>query len=287
MKTVFNNSEICHVYAKQSQNEGRAGSIFFHKTKIYSYGHHFCMGNVIGPGRIILTDRSYSNTTHRHQSKLEYAINHFERAYLPYPEYRAFNSDNVKVFNNRFNDLFLIIGNKRKKETTKQNALSDIKRLINNIELSAQWTNDKLKQTSPENRKLAQFIKAGKNATDLLVLSEKIAENKRKETEKQKADRAKKVKAWLKGENTEIWFYDSVLLRLITEDDQNFVQTSKGAKVSERSAKLLYSLIKAGKDIKGHNIDGYTVIGINGVLSIGCHKIDTKEVSRFAKLMKW
>ena len=46
-------------------------------------------------------------------------------------------------------------------------------------------------------------------------------------------------------------------------------------------------MIKAGKDIKGHKIDGYTVIGLNGVLTIGCHKIERKEIDRFAKSQNW
>jgi len=287
MKTVFSNSEVCHVYAKQTQIEGRGNNIFFHNAKIYSYGDHFCMGNIIAPGKIILTDRSYSNTTAKHKNYLSYAVNHFDRVYLPYPDAPVFGLNNIDSLNRQFDSLFTIIGNKRKKESTKNEALADIKRLIENTEKAATWTNAKLKQVSPETRKLAQFIKAGKNATDLLVLSEKITENKRKESEKVKRERAAKVKKWLKGENVDIWFSDSVLLRLITEDGQNFVQTSKNAKVSETSAKVLYKMIQAGKDIKGHNIEGYTVISLNGVLTIGCHKIERKEIERFAKLMNW
>jgi hypothetical protein len=68
---------------------------------------------------------------------------------------------------------------------------------------------------------------------------------------------------------------------------RKIVETTKGARVSYEAAKLLYSMIKAGKDIKGHNIDGYTVISLNGVLKIGCHEIPREEVDRFAKLMNW
>lgn len=65
------------------------------------------------------------------------------------------------------------------------------------------------------------------------------------------------------------------------------VETSKGARVDLDKAKVLFDLIKSGRDIKGFDLDGYTVIGLNGVLTIGCHKIERKEINRFAKLLNW
>jgi hypothetical protein len=56
------------------------------------------------------------------------------------------------------------------------------------------------------------------------------------------------------------------------------IETSQGARVDIDSAKLLYTLIKNGKDIKGHRIGNYTVISLNGVLTIGCHHINTDSM---------
>ena len=58
------------------------------------------------------------------------------------------------------------------------------------------------------------------------------------------------------------------------------METSQGVRVTTDAAKLLYQMIKAKRDIKGHNIDGYTVISINGTLTIGCHKIDMAYVKK-------
>jgi hypothetical protein len=69
--------------------------------------------------------------------------------------------------------------------------------------------------------------------------------------------------------------------------DLHQIETSKGARVSYEAGKLLFARIKAGKDVKGHDIDGYTVISINGVLKIGCHEIEMAEVHRFAKSEGW
>ncbi len=75
----------------------------------------------------------------------------------------------------------------------------------------------------------------------------------------------------------------NALLRL--SDD--VIETSMGARVSVDEGRLLLSMIRAGKDVKGHNIGGYTVIGLNGVLKVGCHEIPRAEIERFAKSQGW
>ena len=65
------------------------------------------------------------------------------------------------------------------------------------------------------------------------------------------------------------------------------METSKGARVSLKAAKVLFKMIKSGKDIKGFDLEGYTVIGLNGVLTIGCHAIERKEINRLAALLNW
>ena len=65
------------------------------------------------------------------------------------------------------------------------------------------------------------------------------------------------------------------------------VETSQSIKITAKEAATLYKLIKAGKDIKGYNIDGFTVTGLNGVLSVGCHKINRKNMEETGeKLLK-
>jgi len=70
-------------------------------------------------------------------------------------------------------------------------------------------------------------------------------------------------------------------------EKEDEAQTSHGAIVPLREAKLLYGMIEAGKPIVGHRIGFYTVISINGVLTIGCHKIEREEIKRFASVMGW
>jgi hypothetical protein len=72
-----------------------------------------------------------------------------------------------------------------------------------------------------------------------------------------------------------------------TENFHKTIETSRGAVVNYDSGKALYDKIRRGQDVRGFNIDGYTVMSLNGVLKIGCHEIERKEIDRFAKSQGW
>ncbi len=52
-----------------------------------------------------------------------------------------------------------------------------------------------------------------------------------------------------------------------------FIETSQRIQINIESAKTLYKLIQNNIDIVGRKIEGYEVLAINGVLTIGCHRI--------------
>lgn len=74
MRTVLKDArEVGHVWAAQSQNEGRAGNIFFRNATIYSYGHHFPMARIYtvtdtGERVALINPNRYSVSTAKHQS---------------------------------------------------------------------------------------------------------------------------------------------------------------------------------------------------------------------------
>jgi hypothetical protein len=80
MKTVFNNSMVCHVWANQSQEHGRNSnnSLYFENDTIYSYGRHFPIAKIVddyfGQPTVLFNQANYSNTTAKHQSDCHYAI---------------------------------------------------------------------------------------------------------------------------------------------------------------------------------------------------------------------
>jgi hypothetical protein len=102
--------------------------------------------------------------------------------------------------------------------------------------------------------------------------------------EKEKAKHKESIKHFLSYKSSAVYYRASEFKEILRiSKDGNFIETSQGAKVSVDAAKVLYLMIQAKRDIKGHNIDGYTVISINGVLTIGCHKIDMKYVHKIGK----
>ena len=78
MRRVFqNNAEVCHKWASQSQEVGRAGNISFDGRVIYSYGHWpMASFDADDPGVVLFRDGSYSSSTGQHQSLVSQAISH-------------------------------------------------------------------------------------------------------------------------------------------------------------------------------------------------------------------
>jgi hypothetical protein len=84
MKTVFNNQELCHVWASQSQKEGRGSHMFFEGPSIFSYGHHFEIARIVKPGTVLFTDRGCSVTTSKHKRYARNAVSHMAVYTVPY-----------------------------------------------------------------------------------------------------------------------------------------------------------------------------------------------------------
>lgn len=69
MKTVFSGDMLFHVWAQNSQGEGRRsdGRVYFDGPTLYSYGRHFALGHVMPDGATLLNSDSYSISTSKHQ----------------------------------------------------------------------------------------------------------------------------------------------------------------------------------------------------------------------------
>jgi hypothetical protein len=72
MKTVFSKDMVAHVWAQQSQHEGRTatGNFYFRDSTLYSYGSHFIVGKFEefqGKRCILMSTRTYSVTTSSQQ----------------------------------------------------------------------------------------------------------------------------------------------------------------------------------------------------------------------------
>ena len=84
MRTVLrNNDEVCRVWARQKQSQGKSGNIFFDGPRIYSYGRHFEAARFVDAETVLITSRRYSRSTAKHLSLVRRAVTHKTRFIVP------------------------------------------------------------------------------------------------------------------------------------------------------------------------------------------------------------
>jgi hypothetical protein len=275
MKTKFtSNASLSHAWANQLQDHGRTENMFFENDTIYSYGRHYIIGKQIISNNnqrvVFINTNGYSNTTAKQ-------TNHVFRA-IP---------DGIEVFNVpfKYSDSFHIEG----LPLTIEVMIKDVATLINK-QISAKSSfyyfidaKDKYEQIEsicnlfelqipkkPENWEAAQ-IKSE-------YLKETVKERENAKQQKQILKDQELLQKWLNHEYNGQLYNIPVYLR-ISKDGQ-LIETTKGAKVSKIEALKLLSLIRSGNDIKGHKIDGFTVIENNiNDIKIGCHTITWEKIN--------
>jgi len=287
MKKVFNNSEICHVYAQQSQNEGKTSNnnIFFYDNKIYSYGYHYKLAEIIENNTIIINNTGYSNSTAKH-------INLITNATRQYNQY--FYSD--ICLNNVYNSIISAskkIITARFKERYANLIISKFESLIN----FANEFNKVVKQNNYTQDSFLTLIELKKNEQfkEIETIYNEIAKDKDKFIEQGKERERKLKEKKLKEFNESLEKFFNYELNYITlktdtdylriSKDKTMIETTQGIKIDIQEAKKLYLMINEGKDIKGVKISNYTVISINGTLKIGCHKINIKNVHEIGQIL--
>jgi len=288
MKKVFQStSEVVHVFAQQTQEEGRnqSGSIYFRDNKIYSYGSHYLLGEFINSDTIIINDFGYSVTTSKHICELINATS----------QYNRFNTSKIciKTVQSEINYNLEKLSKANKPEIY----ISNITKLKSNL---TKWVNfckeNKIKKRPFQifdyaiNKSDYNYKKIVKIANSLLTPEalEKIKEKGKKDSIKQKAKDKKELKTKLDKFNTykidrfKIGQFD--YLRL--SENKQFVETSQNIRIEKNEAKKLYFAIKKKVDIRGQKIGYYTINKIdNKSLTVGCHKICIKSVEKIGQLI--
>src|SRR5688572_15068374 len=148
MKTVFNNSDVAHVWANKLQNEGRASNFFFKGDTIYSYGYHFAIAkhvtNENEENAVLLTKRSYSNSTAKHRVKVINAINHHN--VILCNEVESSHRHNLLQFLSEIN----IIAEKLNRARKPENHLSDIQCIASQARIYANFFGVNISVEYPE-----------------------------------------------------------------------------------------------------------------------------------------
>lgn len=263
MKNVFSNSDLCHTFAQRTQERGKSSNMFFEHDKIYSYGYHYLLAEFLPDDSILINDNGYSNTTAKHISKIRQATRQYKQYFT--------TSCDLDIVYRKINDLSKKLLTARKKDIYANEIISlfdsclefNLKYRVNQLHTDKFKAIELIYNNISKN--IDEYIKQGK-------------EREIKENEKLIIKLAEDVK---KFNNYEINYINSRNLNIDyirISKDNNFIESSQGVKIDIDLAKRLYNKIALKEDIRGYNIGGYTVTGLNGVLSIGCHKIDVSNV---------
>ena len=275
MKKVFSNtSQTIHVFAQQTQSEGRnsSSSVYFRENKVYSYGSHYLLGEFINPETIIINDFGYSATTSKHISELNQATYHKTQFFT---SSICINSVEKDIKGNLKN-----LVNARKPELYINTILQAVGRLNKWAAYCKETKFINEYRLMPSNTRLKKLQKI---SSDLLTPDylAKIKAKGKIDAIKLKAKNTKELKTKLIEFNTyEISRFnigDFDYLRI--SENGLFVETSQNIKIDLLDARKLYIAIKRKVNIKGEKIGYYTVNKIDSkALTIGCHKIDLKSV---------
>jgi hypothetical protein len=276
MRTVFNNDELVHVWASQSQDEGNANSMSFRYGTLYSYAAK--IGKIVD-GVALLVDRKWSVTTSAHQSLAYGAVSHLTRFRVASVE--PDHKDNINHYVDEIKDSF-----------TRYFRARQNKPYIHSENHG--WHQEMIAYADYFGINYPASVGAyvladGDEATAVQLERHKETQVKERKAAKKAIETAQDN--WIDGKsnqtsvmsNGKSFTFSHTLVRL----DGDNILTSRGARVPARDARILYKAIKAGKPVHGFKIGMYTVTGLNGTLVIGCHSIQRKEIDRLASRLGW
>jgi hypothetical protein len=278
MKTVYSNhSEVCHVWANNTDENaiGRASNIFFEGDKIYSYGRHFILGKKFThEGREItfLNAKSYSNSTSKHQNHLRSAVNGLTFA-INFPNNSCFEIGHLgQVRRDLEEEIKGLIKKQLRAKSSNEYIISVHRKadLIKELFYYFPFIVSPINLTEIEN-----YEQACLHAQNLANSREKREEAKQARKVEQEQ---KYLNQWLNGS----WNGQLYNLPIYLRFNDNYIETSHGAKVPTLQAFKLLRDIRDGKDCKGVKIGNYTVIETTlDYVKIGCHIIKWEIINEF------
>lgn len=293
MKTQFNNPELTHIWANQQQAQGKGSSMFFENESIYSYGYHFKIAQIIEHNNkkaVLFNDKSYSNTTNKHQSLVKRAIP---------SQYPVFNvnsfPDTLPLTMMHSNNLISYLNSaeetqqKLVKATKSKEAyinliniyLKNFRDYCNFFELNDAYifTLTKSKELSIKHRYLyvSNFVFEYTNSESYINWQHKKKERERIAFEKALSDASDKIQHFRDFKTSTVWGIETNLLRYNKESQM--IETSGGVKMSGLIFIKAYNRLINNELIKGQHVGDYVYNGIeNDIVTVGCHKIPMTEI---------
>ena len=252
MKKVFkNHSEVCHVWASQSQESGSASNINFNNESIYSYGW-WIMAKFINNDTVLIRNWSYSSSTGKH-------LTHVHRSLAGYiNKIYCYNPDNIRE--SLINDIKELKNNKDKFKTAikrKESIVNSSESIINNINKYLTATNNKgllNKKLQYSDKFTAKTLikKYSFNEAEIIEAKEQTAKIEIREAEKKRIFEEKlnklntyikenvdiqkeyniQLSKWQKGEINSLDSYD--VIKAVFEQDKTFDQLYRDVYKNDR-----------------------------------------------------
>jgi hypothetical protein len=295
MRTVFDNSMVAHVWAQQNQRSGRNAKDSFSFAGGCLYSYRTAIAQFVKPDVVLISNRSYSQTTSKHQSYMRRALSNQKKFYVVECRGLGVADDidhprNVNDYEYRLNELV--------KKCSR--AKSNLSWLLGQLQSLAMEQADYIKTFKVKGLKAyklpktfdVEALKAKASEIDVLEASKREAEAQAAEELRKKQERAAKrvLKQWQAGENVQCRYSDEKGYRLrIKPSEPNVLQTTGGAEVPLDHAMKLLPIIRKGKEyspdgVRSIRLGHFVLNSIDkeGNLTVGCHRIPREEIDRLA-----
>jgi hypothetical protein len=301
MRTNFNNPELTHIWANQTQSHGKGSSMFFENESIYSYGHHFKIAQIIehnGKKAVLFNDARYSNTTNKHQILVKRAVPSDYPLFIvnSFPDtmpIEMMHSNNLKNYLSKADDLRQKV---IKATKSKDGQINLINIQIDSFKKYCQFygINDLSVFTSKSSQGLSiedrfahfqNWVYEYTSSEKYINWQYKKIERERIAFEKALSDNIGKIKLFRDFKVSSIYAnLGHYLLRYNKETDN--IETSGGVKMPKHIFLSAYQRLLKNELKQGQHVGDFRFNGLDGeIVSVGCHRIPMTEIKNIVAVL--
>ena len=303
MKTRFNNSELTHVWANQTQTHGKGSNMFFEYGTIYSYGYHFKLAQFVQNKQnercVLINLRSYSNSTSKHQSLVWRSIPQnvpFFKVVSFFNDINAATAAHKENLTHYINEAEKLQGLTIRANKLKMGYLSQLKNQIGNFTQYCSFFDlDNLEQFNPilgqgitikeRYERLTAWLRTYENSEELKNWQDKQEEKTRKAFEVAKEKAKEQIEAFRQFKISSIYANLGHYLLRFNKESQ-MIETSGGVKMPKPLFISAYKRLIRNELEQGQHIGSYTFNGVIGeIVSVGCHKIPMTEIQNIVSCL--
>jgi hypothetical protein len=276
----YNTRDLAHAWVYNESESGKcASSFYFEGDTIYSYGSHFpiCKKMTVkGQLYYFWNDRTYSNSTSRHQRYVKRAIPDYGNIInvIAMPDnWPETHKKNIEYFANW---LVLAKELENKARSRKQEYHAHAQKAVFELQRYC----DLFDIPVPESLIDPDTFDVEKYYADM---AERERKEKQAQARKNKAKAKKEIVNFRNGQRFSNYYFPFDLLRLT----DGMVETSQGVRVDIRPVKILWCMLQSGKDILGRHCGKFEIKEVtNKVIRVGCHIFERKEVLNLINQME-